>query len=72
MLQISASQCFLSIDDLILFVKGPCYTSQAFTSVIQALSVNHITSSRYYSQSNRLAENYVEIVKCLFNKAKKE
>ena len=25
--------------------NGPCYTSQAFTSVMQAFSVNHITSS---------------------------
>ena len=52
--------------------NGPCYTSQTFTNVMQAFSVNHITSSPHYPQSNRLAEKYVQIVKCLFNKAKEE
>ena len=36
--------------------NGPCYTSQAFTSVMQSYSVNHITSSLHYLQSNGLAE----------------
>ena len=52
--------------------NGPYYTSQAFTSVLKAFSVNHITSSPHYPQSNGLAEKYVQIVKCLFNKAKEE
>ena len=39
---------------------------------MQAFSVNHITSSLHNPQSNGLAEKYVQIVKCLFNKAKEE
>ena len=58
--------------DTLISDNGPCYTSQAFTSVMQAFSVNHITSSLHYPQSNGLAEKYVQIVKCLFNKAKEE
>ena len=36
--------------------NGPCYTLQAFTCVMQAFSVSHITSSPHYPQSNGLAE----------------
>ena len=52
--------------------NGPCYTSQALTSVMQSYSVNYITSSQDYPQSNGLAEKYVQIVKSLFCKAKEE
>ena len=52
--------------------NGPCYTEQAFTSVTQSYSVNHITSSPLYLQSNGLAEKYVQIVKGLFYKAKED
>ena len=52
--------------------NGPCSTSQAFTSVMQSYSVNHITSSLDYPQSNSLAEKYVQIVKSLFYKANEE
>ena len=58
--------------DTLISDNSPCYTSQAFTSVIQAFSVNHITSSPRYPQSNGLAEKYAQIVKCLFNNAKEE
>ena len=50
--------------------NGPCYTSQALMSVMWAFSVNHIISSPHYPESNGHAEKYVQIVKCLFNKAK--
>ena len=52
--------------------NGPYYTSQAFTSVMKAFSVNHSISSLHYLQSNGLAEKYVQIVKNLFYKAKEE
>ena len=52
--------------------NGPCYTSQDFTSVMQSYSVNHITSSLHYFQSDGLAGKYVQIVKSLFYKAKEE
>ena len=52
--------------------NGPCYTSQAFISVMQCYNVNHITSSLHYPQSNGLAEKYVQIVKSLFYKAKEK
>ena len=38
----------------------------------QAFSINHITSSPHYPQSSGLAEKYIQIVKCLFNKAGEE
>ena len=52
--------------------NGPCYSVEAFTSVMNAYHVNHITRSPHYLQSNRLAEKYVQIVKRLFHKAKEE
>ena len=56
--------------DTLISDNGLCYASQAFTSIMQVFSVNHITSSLHYPQSNGLAEKYVQIVMCLFNKAK--
>ena len=52
--------------------NGPCYTADAFSSVMNAYHVNHITSSPHYPQSNGLVEKYVQIVKSLFYKAKEE
>ena len=39
--------------------NGPCYTADAFTSVMNTYHVNHITSSPHYPQSNGLAGKYV-------------
>ena len=52
--------------------NGLCYTADAFISVMNAYHVNHITNSPHYPQPNELAEKYVQIVKSLFYKAKKE
>ena len=51
--------------------NGPCYTLQAFTSVMQPYSVNHIISSPHYPQSNGLAKKYVQIVKSFFLESKR-
>ena len=40
--------------------NGPCYTSQAFTSVMKSYDVNCITSSPHYLLLNGLAEKYVK------------
>ena len=58
--------------DTLISDNGPCYTSQAFTSVMQAFSINYITSSLHYPQSNGLEEKYLQIVKYLLNKAKEK
>ena len=52
--------------------NGPCYTSKEFQTLMQSMSVNHLTSSPHYPQSNGLAEKYVGIIKNLFHKAKEE
>ena len=49
---------------------GSCYTAKAFTTVMNAYHINHITSSSHYPQFNAFAEKYVQIVKNLFYKAK--
>ena len=50
----------------------PCYSAETFTKLMTDYSVNHITSSPHYPQSNSLAEKYVQIVKNLFYKAQEE
>ena len=52
--------------------NGSCYTSHAFTSVMQSYNINHITSSPHYLQANGLVEKNVQIGKSLFYKAKEE
>ena len=42
--------------------NGPCYTSKEFQTLLQSMSVHHLTSSPHYPQSNGLAEKYVGII----------
>ena len=58
--------------DTLLTDNGPCYAAQEFKQLMMDMSVNHITSSPHYPQSNGLAEKYVQIVKNLFIKAYEE
>ena len=58
--------------DTLISDNAPCYTSKTFKKLMTEYSVNHITSSPHYPQSNGLAEKYVQIVKNLFHKAKEE
>ena len=58
--------------DTLVTDNGPCYTSEEFQILLQSMSVNHLTSSPHYPQSNGLAEKYVGIIKNLFYKAKEE
>ena len=56
-----ASQCKLIFSEYrwpetLISDNGPCYTVEAFTTVMNAYHVNHITSSPHYPQSNGLAE----------------
>ena len=48
--------------DTLLTDNGPCYASQEFKKLMLDMSVNHITSSPHYPQSNGLAEKYVQSV----------
>ena len=72
-----ANQCKLIFSEYTwpetLFTEnGPCYTSQAFTSVMQSYNVNYITSCLHDLQSKRLVEKYIQIPKSLLYKAKYE
>ena len=52
--------------------NGPCYSGKEFQKLMESMSINHITSSPHYPQSNGLADIFVGIVKNLFYKAKEE
>ena len=52
--------------------NGPCYTRKEFQMLMESMSVNHITSSPHYPQSNGLAGKFVGIIKHFFHKAKEE
>ena len=58
--------------DTLVTDNGPCYTSKEFQMLMKSMSVNYITSSPHYPQSNGLAEKFVGIIKNLFHKAKGE
>ena len=72
-----ANQCKLIFSEYgwpetLISDNGPCDAVEAFTSVMNAYHVNHITSSSHYPQSNGLAEKYIQIVKNVFYKAREE
>ena len=58
--------------ETIISNNGPCYSAEAFTKLMKEYSLNHITSSPHYLQSNGLLEKYVQIVKNLFQEVQKE
>ena len=58
--------------DTLVSDNGPCYVAEMFTNLMKEYAVNHITSSPHYPQSNRLTENFFQIVKNLFYKANEE
>ena len=58
--------------DMIVSDNGPCYMAEAFTKTVQGYSVNHVTSSPHYLQSNGLAEKFVQTVKNVFYEANEE
>ena len=61
-----------SCPETIVSDNSPCYSAETFTKLMTDYSVNHITSSANYPQSNGLAEKYVQVVKNLFYKAEEE
>ena len=58
--------------DTLVSDNGPCYVAEAFTNLMKEYTVNHITSSPHYPQSNGLAEKFIHIIKKLFYKAKED
>ena len=58
--------------DTLVSDNGPCYAAEMFTNLMKEYTVNHITSSPHFPQSNGLVEKFVQIVKNLFHKAKEE
>ena len=58
--------------DTLVTDNGHCYTSKEFQMLMESMSVNDMTSSPHYPQSNGLAEKFVGIIKNLFHKAKEE
>ena len=58
--------------DTLVSDNRPCYVAEMFTNLMKEYTVNHITSSPHYPQSNGLAEKFLHIVKNLFYKVKEE
>ena len=58
--------------DTLITDNGSWYTSKEFQKLMESMSINHITSSLHYPQSNWLAEKFVGIMKNLFYKGKEE
>ena len=45
--------------DTLVTDNGPCYTSKEFQMLMQSMSINQITNSPHYPQSNGLVEKFV-------------
>ena len=58
--------------ETLIYDNGPCYTVEAFTSMMKEYGVNHITSSPHYPHLIGVAEKYVQIVKNLFIRQKRK
>ena len=58
--------------ETIISDNGPFYSAEAFIKLMKDYSVNNITSSPNYPQSNGLVEKYAQIVKNLFYKVQEE
>ena len=61
-----ANQCKLIFSEYgwpetLISDNGPGHTADAFTCVMYAYHVNHITSSPHYPQSNGLSEKYYRL-----------
>ena len=56
--------------DSLVSDNGQCYIAETFTNLMKEYTVNHITSSPHYPQSNGLAKKFAQIVKNLFHKQK--
>ena len=72
-----ATQCKLIFSkygwpEILMSDNRPYYTAEVFKNLMREYSVNHITSSPHYPQSNGLVETYVQIVKTSFIKLKKK
>ena len=72
-----ATQCKLIFSkygwpETLISDNRPCYTGEVFTNLMREYSVNHITSSPHYPQSNGLAKRYVQNVKNFFISLKKK
>ena len=58
------------IPEILVSGNGPQFVSKEFEAFMESWSVNHMTASPRYPQSNGKAENAVKTVKCLFEKCK--
>ena len=67
-----ATHCKQIFSKSLIHDKGSCYEVEAFPNMMKEYDVNHITSSPHYSQSNGLAEMFVQVVNNLFHKKKEK
>ena len=58
--------------DTLVTDNGPCYTCKEFQLLMQSMSVNHLTSSPHYPQSNGLWRNLLGSSRTYSTKPKKK